>query len=54
MSRRHCSLTSRDGRVYLADLGSSNGTYLRLRGERELRPGDLLRIGDQLLRFEPL
>jgi pSer/pThr/pTyr-binding forkhead associated (FHA) protein len=54
MSRRHVSLTHRDGRSFLADLGSSNGTYLRLRGERELRSGDLLRVGDQLLRFEPL
>jgi pSer/pThr/pTyr-binding forkhead associated (FHA) protein len=53
MSRRHATLSQRDGRVHLADLGSSNGTYLRLRGERELRQGDLIRVGDQLLRFEP-
>jgi pSer/pThr/pTyr-binding forkhead associated (FHA) protein len=53
MSRRHASLAHRDGRAHLADLGSSNGTYVRLRAERELRPGDLVRLGDQLLRFEP-
>jgi pSer/pThr/pTyr-binding forkhead associated (FHA) protein len=53
MSRRHATLSQRDGRVHLADLGSSNGTYVRLRGERELRAGDLIRVGDQLLRFEP-
>jgi pSer/pThr/pTyr-binding forkhead associated (FHA) protein len=54
MSRRHATLSHREGRVHLADLGSSNGTYVRLRTERELRPNDLLRVGDQLLRFEPL
>lgn len=53
MSRRHASLSYRDGRITLTDLGSSNGTYVRLRREQELRPGDLLRMGDQLLRFEP-
>jgi pSer/pThr/pTyr-binding forkhead associated (FHA) protein len=52
MSRRHVSLTSDTGRGRLEDLGSSNGTYVRLRGERALRPGDMLRMGDQLLRFE--
>lgn len=55
MSRRHAQLShgAANGRVTLADLGSANGTYLRLRREHELRPGDLLRLGDQLLRFEP-
>jgi pSer/pThr/pTyr-binding forkhead associated (FHA) protein len=52
MSRRHAQLSYRDGRVTVSDLGSSNGTYLRLRREQELRSGDLLRMGDQLLRFE--
>jgi predicted component of type VI protein secretion system len=52
MSRRHAQLSFRDGKVTLLDLASSNGTYLRVRGEKELRSGDLLRIGDQLLRLE--
>lgn len=54
MSRRHLSLTLQGGRPQLLDLGSSNGTYVRLRGERALRPGELMRMGDQLLRFEPV
>jgi len=54
MSRRHAILSHRDGRVQISDLGSSNGTYLRLRGERELKAGDLFRMGDQLLRYEPV
>jgi len=52
VSRRHAALSEARGRVRLEDLASSNGTYLRLREPRELRTGDLLRIGDQLLRFE--
>ncbi len=55
MSRRHAVLrrTGLDGlAVQFEDLGSSNGSYLRLNGERQLRSGDMVRIGDQLLRFE--
>ncbi len=53
MSRRHAQISRAGGRPRLLDQNSSNGTYLRLRGDRELRPSDVLRMGDQLLRFEP-
>jgi pSer/pThr/pTyr-binding forkhead associated (FHA) protein len=53
MSRRHARITSHDAKFELTDEGSSNGTYIRLRGERVLHPGDRLRLGDQLFRFEP-
>lgn len=53
MSRRHAMISRAGGRMRLVDQNSSNGTYLRLRGDRELRPSDVLRMGDQLLRFEP-
>lgn len=53
MSRRHAVLARAGTRARLIDQNSSNGTYLRLRGDRELRPSDVLRMGDQLLRFEP-
>jgi len=33
-------------------LGSSNGTYLGIRGERELSPGDHVRIGQHLFRLD--
>lgn len=36
----------------LVDLGSSNGTFLRLRKEVELLPGDQFRVGQQLFRVE--
>lgn len=52
LSRRHAQLQSRGGRVNLSDLGSSNGTFFRLRGLHPLSPGEMLRMGDELLRFE--
>ena len=52
MSRRHGQVSYRNGRGHLEDLGSSNGTFLRLRGPHGLASGDLIRLGDELLRFE--
>lgn len=52
LSRRHAQLQFRAGRVTLQDLGSSNGTYVRLRGPHPLGPGEMIRMGDELLRFE--
>lgn len=52
LSRRHAQLTILRGKPVLQDLGSSNGTYLRLRTPQVLVPGDMIRLGDQLLRFE--
>lgn len=54
MSRRHTALT-RDpttGDFAVRDLDSSNGTYLAIRGEREVRDGDHIRIGQHLFRLE--
>lgn len=52
MSRRHAQVQFHGGRVTLHDLKSSNGTYVRLRGEHPLTSGEMLRMGDELLRFE--
>lgn len=52
LSRRHAQVTISKGKPVLQDLGSSNGTYLRLRAPQVLVPGDMIRLGDQLLRFE--
>jgi pSer/pThr/pTyr-binding forkhead associated (FHA) protein len=52
LSRRHAQIQFRSGRVTLQDLGSSNGTFVRLRGQHLLVPGALVRMGDELLRFE--
>jgi len=52
MSRRHAQLQNRGGRVTLQDVGSSNGTYIRLRTHHLLVSGEMIRMGDELLRFE--
>jgi len=54
VSPRQAAFTLRDGRVRVEDLGSVNGTFLRLRAPRALALGDEVRIGRQLLRLEPL
>jgi pSer/pThr/pTyr-binding forkhead associated (FHA) protein len=53
VSQAHCELVvERDGTARLRDLGSSNGTYVRVppRAERELRDGDFVRMGRAVLR----
>jgi len=52
MSRRHAAVRRQGPRAKLEDLNSSNGTFVRVRNDRELKSGDVLRIGDQLLRLE--
>jgi DNA-binding NtrC family response regulator len=56
VSRRHAHLVERDGRIWLADLGSRNGTLLngeKLEGEAPLRQGDRVVVGDTLFVFDP-
>ena len=50
VSGLHCQISARDGRVYLKDLGSSNGTFLRIRESRVVPSGSLLLMGQQLFR----
>jgi pSer/pThr/pTyr-binding forkhead associated (FHA) protein len=50
VSGTHAQITLREGRVYLTDLGSSNGTFLRVRDARLVAPGSLLLMGQQLFR----
>jgi hypothetical protein len=52
MSASHCKLEEANGRLSLTDLNSRNGTYVRLKAERELGHGDYLFIGRKLLRVE--
>jgi pSer/pThr/pTyr-binding forkhead associated (FHA) protein len=54
MSRQHAAITRDpyEGTFSLRDLGSSNGTYLAIRGEVSLQTGDHLRIGQHLFRLE--
>ncbi|MEY3013114.1 MAG: hypothetical protein RIT45_1849 [Pseudomonadota bacterium] len=50
VSGSHAVISERGGRVYLKDLGSSNGTFLRVKREITLRNSDLLLLGRNLLR----
>jgi len=52
MSRRHAAVTWDGKRAQITDLGSSNGTFVRLTGPTALKHGDHVRLGDQLLRIE--
>ena len=53
MSANHARVVSSpDGSFALVDNNSKNGTYVRIRGERELNHGDYLFLGKQLLRVE--
>jgi pSer/pThr/pTyr-binding forkhead associated (FHA) protein len=52
MSAQHCRIEESGGKFSLTDLNSRNGTYLRLKSERELGHGDYLFIGRKLLRVE--
>ncbi len=52
MSRRHAAITWDGRRALLTDLGSSNGTFVRLIGPTSIKNGDHVRLGDQLLRIE--
>jgi pSer/pThr/pTyr-binding forkhead associated (FHA) protein len=50
VSGLHCRLSWEGGRLMLTDLGSSNGSFLRLREETDIRSGDVLLMGQQLFR----
>jgi adenylate cyclase len=52
VSRHHCMIVQRDGKVFVRDLCSRNGTFVndqRVADEVELRHGDQILIGSVLL-----
>lgn len=51
VSGLHARVTLRDGRVYLADLGSSNGTFIKVNGERGCGHDSFVLLGQQLFRL---
>jgi pSer/pThr/pTyr-binding forkhead associated (FHA) protein len=51
VSGLHARLSTRDGRVYLADMGSSNGTFIKVQGERELDTNAFVLLGQQLFKL---
>lgn len=51
LSRRHFSLTYKIGTVVMKDLGSANGTQVRVSAPMRLRDGDRIMLGQQVLEF---
>jgi pSer/pThr/pTyr-binding forkhead associated (FHA) protein len=52
MSAAHCKIEEAGGKFMLTDMSSRNGSYVRLKAERELSHGDYVFIGRKLLRVE--
>jgi pSer/pThr/pTyr-binding forkhead associated (FHA) protein len=52
VSGSHARIAIIDNHVYLSDLGSSNGTFLRIRAERSVPNGAFVLMGQQLFRVE--
>jgi pSer/pThr/pTyr-binding forkhead associated (FHA) protein len=52
ISGRHAELRIAGGVLSVTDLGSRNGTFVRVNGEQVLRHGDYVFLGQQLLRVE--
>ncbi len=54
VSRRHATVTVREGKFFVNDLGSTNGTYLNddeIHEEQPLRSGDLVKVGGAIFKF---
>jgi pSer/pThr/pTyr-binding forkhead associated (FHA) protein len=56
LSPRHATFTPRGGKLFVRDEGSLNGVYKKLRRDEPvmLNPGDIFRIGQEIIRFEAL
>jgi pSer/pThr/pTyr-binding forkhead associated (FHA) protein len=52
VSGLHCRIHHDGTSVVLTDVGSSNGTFVRIRGERKITSGELLLLGQQLFRIQ--
>lgn len=55
VSGRHCEVRIQEGKVYVKDLGSTNGTFIggkKVNSEALLRPGKILRLGQVEIRLE--
>ncbi len=54
MAPRHCELSPMPTGAMIRDLSGGLGTFVRIVGERVLKPGDRVRIGQQTLQVEAL
>ncbi|MBL8956265.1 MAG: FHA domain-containing protein [Myxococcaceae bacterium] len=54
MAPRHCELSPMPTGAMIRDLSGGLGTYVRVKGERQLKVGDRVRVGQQTLQLEAL
>ena len=54
MSGKHAEIRSEDSEFYIHDAGSRNGIAVAIRGERAIKKGQRMMLGDQILRVESL
>lgn len=54
LSPLHAQISHRDGKLFLRDLGSRNGTWVFIDAPHRLMDGDVMLVGSQLLRFRRL
>ncbi|MCS1409258.1 MAG: FHA domain-containing protein FhaB [Verrucomicrobia subdivision 3 bacterium] len=55
VSGRHCEVHLKEGKVYVKDLGSTNGTFIsdkKVNSQALLPPGKILRLGQVEIRLE--
>ena len=52
ISPRHARVYWEENRLWLQDLSSLNGVFVRIRGSSILKSGDQFLVGEQVLRFE--
>lgn len=52
MSLKHVKISTVGQKFEMEDLGSKNGTFIKLKGEQKLEHGDYVMIGKELLRVE--
>jgi pSer/pThr/pTyr-binding forkhead associated (FHA) protein len=53
VSGAHAVITQEGGDFFIEDRGSTNGTYKLLRQKTKIEPGDVVKIGDTNLEFQP-
>lgn len=54
VSRRHAQILFENGKFYIEDLGSTNGTFVNnklITGKVELKDGDVVKLGLAVLKF---
>lgn len=52
VSPKHANFFYRDGKLVVRDEGSTNGVYLRVKGNVDVKPGDQFLAGEQVFRIE--